>query len=79
MSQNIMGARIAGQKWIWVIDHGNKKLECAMEEMFDFIGDIPSRVIDFDFQCDYDEAFAELEKVKSENVVEFAVRIAAID
>lgn len=47
-----------------------KNLECAMEEMFDFIGDIQSRVIDFDFQCDYDEAFAELEKVKSENVVE---------
>lgn len=47
-----------------------KNLECAMEEMFDFIGDIPSRAIDFEFKCDYDAAFAELEKIKSDDVVE---------
>lgn len=52
-----------------------KYLECAMEEMFDFIGDISSRVIDFEFKCDYDKAFSELEKVKSDDVIKLPCKI----
>lgn len=52
-----------------------KYLECAMEEMFDFINDIPSKVIDFEFRCDYDKAFSELDLVKSDNVIKLPCKI----
>lgn len=45
-----------------------ENIECAMEEMFDFITELSSRVIDFEFKCDYNAAFAELEKIKSDDV-----------
>lgn len=45
-----------------------ENLESAMDEMFDFITDLPSGLDGF--ESDFKEAFAELEKVKSDDVVE---------
>ncbi len=45
-----------------------ENLENAMDEMFDFITDLPSGLDGF--ESDFKEAFDELEKVKSDNVVE---------
>lgn len=45
-----------------------ENLESAMDEMFDFITDLPSGLDGF--ESDFKEAFDELEKVKSDNVVE---------
>lgn len=44
-----------------------ENLDCAMNEMFDFITDMPSGLDGF--ESDFDAAFSELEKVKSDNVV----------
>ena len=45
-----------------------ENLESAMDEMFDFITDLPSGLDGF--ESDFKEAFDELEKVESDNVVE---------
>lgn len=44
-----------------------ENLDFAMDEMFDFITDMPSGLDGF--ESDFDAAFSELEKVKSDNVV----------
>lgn len=43
-------------------------LDSAMEEMFDFITDLPSGLDGF--ESDFNAAFSELAKVKSDNVLE---------
>lgn len=45
-----------------------KNLDCAMNELFDFITDTPSGLDGF--ESDFDAAFSELKKVKSDNVIE---------
>lgn len=45
-----------------------ENLENAFEEMFDFITDLPSGLDGF--ESDFDTAFSELAKVKSDNVLE---------
>ena len=44
-----------------------ENLDYAMNEMFDFIADMPSGLDGF--ESDFNAAFSELEKIKSDNVV----------
>lgn len=50
-----------------------ENLESAMDEMFDFITDLPSGLDGF--ESDFNAAFAELEKVKSDDVIKLPCKI----